>query len=348
MRVALICPAPAGSRLGNRVTALRWARMLRELGHTPVLADPGSLPRCDLLIALHARRSAASVRRSLAEAPGRPVVVALTGTDLYRDIRVNASAKWALRAADRLIVLHAGATAELPRNLRGKARLVPQSAPRPAGAQAKRKGVFEVAVVAHLRPEKDPLRTALAAALLPRESLLSVVHAGRALSPRMRREALAEAQRNPRYRWLGEVPQGRARALIGRARLLSLTSEMEGGANVVSEAIAAGTPVIASRIPSMRAILGRDYPGLFPFADARALSRLLLRTEREPAFLAAPRRRCVALWPALSPAREKAALRDLLAEFGRAKVSGRPARRRGPASRSSSVRRAPRVSTLPR
>jgi hypothetical protein len=59
MRVALICPAPAGSRLGNRVTALRWARMLRELGHTTVLADPGALPRCDLLIALHARRSAA-------------------------------------------------------------------------------------------------------------------------------------------------------------------------------------------------------------------------------------------------------------------------------------------------
>jgi hypothetical protein len=115
------------------------------------------------------------------------VILALTGTDLYRDIRVNGAAKRALRAADRLIVLHAGATAELPRNLRGKARLVPQSAPRPARAQAKRKGSFEVAVVAHLRPEKDPLRTAQAAALLPPASRLRVVHVGRALSPRMRR-----------------------------------------------------------------------------------------------------------------------------------------------------------------
>lgn len=314
MRVALICPQPPGSRLGNRVTALRWARMLRALGHRAVLALPGELPPCDLLIALHARRSWPSVRRFPKEAAGKPLVVALTGTDLYRDIHRDASAQEALRLADRLIVLHPGAAAELPRALRSKVRLVPQSAPRARPLPPVR-SAFEVAVVAHLRPEKDPLRTARAAALLPEGSRVEVVHAGRALSPAMERAARAEALQNPRYRWLGELSPARARALIARARLLSVTSEMEGGANVVSEAVAAGTPVLASRIPSMEAILGRDHPGLFRFGDERALARLLRRAEGEPAFLAALRTRSVLLRKALSPAREKRALRELLAEL---------------------------------
>jgi putative glycosyltransferase (TIGR04348 family) len=313
MRVAIICPAPAGSRLGNRITALRWARMLRELGHRAFIADPGPAPQCDLLIALHARRSAESVRSSKKSAPARPVALALTGTDLYADIHRNADAARSLALADRLIVLHAGAAAELPRRLRGKVALVPQSAPVPARKPGPIGSAFEVAVVAHLRPEKDPLRTAAAARLLPRESRIRVVHAGRALSPRAGAEALREQRENPRYRWLGEVPPFRARALIGRARLLAVTSKMEGGANVVSEAVAAGTPVIASRIPSMEAILGRAYAGLFPFGDTRALARLLSRAEDEPAFLERLRRRSIELRPALSPSREKASLRALLA-----------------------------------
>ena len=315
MRVALVCPAPRGSRLGNRITALRWAAMLRALGHRAVLVAPGEAPRCDLLIALHARRSFPSVERSLREAPDRPVVVALTGTDLYRDIHDDAQAQRALEVAARLIVLHPGAPAELPRRLRGKARLVPQSAPRPARAASPNTRAFVVAVVAHLRSEKDPLRTALAARLLPEGSLLRVVHAGRALTPALGAAARAEMRDNPRYRWLGEVPRWQARALIASARLLSVTSEMEGGANVVSEAVAAGTPVVASRIPSMDAILGERYPGLFPLGDERALAALLLRAERQPAFLADLRRRCLALRPLLSPARERAALRSLLAEL---------------------------------
>jgi putative glycosyltransferase (TIGR04348 family) len=312
MRVALICPAPAGSRLGNRITALRWRRMLSALGHRAFLAEPGPAPRCDLLIALHARRSAEAVRTA---APGTRVVVALTGTDLYRDIRTDADAQRSIELAERLIVLHPGAETELPRRLRGKVRLVPQSAPLARRLRPLAR-CFEVAVVGHLRPEKDPLRTALAARLLPESSRVAVVHAGAALFDDQERAALAEMGANPRYRWLGELPGFRARALIARARVLCVTSAMEGGANVVSEAVASGTPVIASRIPAMSALLGKDHPGLFRFGDTRALGRLLRRAEEEPAFLAELRRRSLAARPALSPAREKAALKKLLAELG--------------------------------
>jgi len=112
------------------------------------------------------------------------------------------------------------------------------------------------------------------------------------------------------------LPLAKARALISGSRVLSLTSRLEGGANVISEAVAAGTPILASRIAAMEAILGEDHPGLFGFGDTEELARLLLRAEREPAFLRDLARRSRALRRALSPARESslliAALREAL------------------------------------
>ncbi len=193
---------------------------------------------------------------------------------------------------------------------------MPQSAPAPARPHRRATAAFEVAVVAHLRPEKDPFRTAAAARLLPAGSRAVVLHAGRALSDEQRRAAEAEQRDNVRYRWLGELPPARARVLIARCRVLSLTSEMEGGANVLSEALAAGTPVLASRIACTEALLGPDYPGLFPFGSTPALAALLARAEREPAFLRELARLCRARRSLVTPAREKGAWRSLLRELG--------------------------------
>jgi putative glycosyltransferase (TIGR04348 family) len=291
--------------------------MLRELGHAAFISGGLVTKHHDLLVALHARRSGEAVRLSRELHPERPIVVALTGTDLYRDIHHDPAAQRSLDLADRLIVLHPGGANELPPALRSKVRVVPQSAPPPSRPPRRSTRAFEVAVVGHLRPEKDPLRAALAARLLPATSRITVLHAGRALSDELRRAAETEQQENPRYRWLGELPVGRARALIARCRVLALTSEMEGGANVLSEALAAGTPVIASRIPCTEALLGEDYPGLFPFGSTRALARLLSRVERDASFLADLARRCRARRALVSPAKERAALRSLLRELRR-------------------------------
>ena len=315
MPVALICPAPAGSRLGNRITALRWQQMLRELGHQAFIETGETSRPCEVLIALHARKSAPAVRASHERFPERKIVVALTGTDLYRDIHQDAEAQRSQRLADLFIALHPGAAAELPKALRSKVRLVPQSAPKVQRKPRPAARSFDVAVVGHLRDEKDPLRAALAARRLPPESRVRVLHAGRALSAAYRRAALLEQRENPRYRWLGEVPRWKARRLLARSKLLAITSQMEGGANVLSEAVAAGTAVAASRIPSMEALLGRSYPGLFPFGATEALAKLLRRCETDADFLALLRRRCRALQPSLSPRTEKAALRHLLAEI---------------------------------
>ena len=269
-KVCLVTPAPPRSRKGNRVTALRWARILRDLGRRVRVVQEYRAQQADLLVALHALRSAPSVERYRSAHPDAPVVLALTGTDLYGSIHTHAEARRALDQANRLIVLQPLGVAELPERMRARARVIYQSVPAPRRSAAPRRDHFEVCVLAHLRPVKDPFRTALAARLLPPTSRLRVLHLGAALDEEMAEQARAEVAVNPRYRWLGEVARGQALRLLGRCRLLVLTSELEGGANVVSEALAASVPVLSSHIAGSVGLLGADYPGYFPVGDTAA------------------------------------------------------------------------------
>lgn len=324
MRICLVTPAPAGSRKGNRVTAERWARLLRELGHRVAVVEDYAGQACDVLVALHARRNAAAVARFRAERPAAPLVLALTGTDLYRDIRTDASAQRSLALASRLVVLQPLGIAELPRRDRAKARVIFQSATPAAGPPRPREDAFEVSVLSHLREVKDPLRTALAARRLPAESRIRVLHCGSPLVGALAAQARRETATNGRYRWLGEVPRWRALRVLARSRLLVLTSILEGGANVVSEAIAAGVPVVSSRIPGSIGLLGEDYPGYFPTGDEAALADVLSRAERDAPFYRELRKRCVRLQPLVAPPRERRAWARLLAEVA---AQGRSAAR---------------------
>ena len=295
LRIAIVCPAPAGSRLGNRITALRWKDILVGLGHDAQIVDDADANESfDLLVALHAGKSADAVRTSRTRFPERPIIVALTGTDLYRDILVDEAARRTLDLADRLVVLHDLASLDVPAAVRDKVRVIRQSADPPPPFESGepfapfpslgKDGRFEVAFVAHARPEKDPLRAALAVRALPPASRVRIVHAGRALSAEMEALLAAEARDNDRYVWLAELAPVDARALIARSKLVVLTSEMEGGANVLGEAIIAGTPPVASRIPACVAALGSDYPGLFPAGDTAALTRIFARAETDAVF----------------------------------------------------------------
>lgn len=264
MKVCLITPAPARSRKGNRVTALRWARILRELGHSVSIDQEYRRQRCDLLVSLHARRTHASLVRFRKQYPNRPLIVALTGTDLYGDIHTDTSAQQSLELASRLIVLQPMGVEALPTNLREKTRVIYQSARKPPGNFPPKKRVFEVCVLGHLRPVKDPFRAALAARLLPPTSHVRVIQIGAALSDDMERQARAEEASNPRYRWLGELPRWKALRILARSRLLALTSKMEGGGQRRLRGARLFGP---HRLVADRGIdrpLGRGVPGLFP------------------------------------------------------------------------------------
>lgn len=289
--------------------------MLRAVGHTAQIRQSFGGEPCDVLIALHARKSAADVARFRRENPPRPVVVLLTGTDLYRDIQSSRAAQKTLDLADRLVLLQPEGEHELPARHRSKVRVIFQSATPPRRAPRKLTSVFEISVSGHLRPVKDPFRAAIAARRLPADSRIRITHAGAALTESMQRQATAELARNPRYRWTGEVPPHRARFLIARSRLLVLSSKLEGGANVISEAIAADVPVLSTRISGSIGLLGEDYPGYFEVGDAGGLAELMRRCEQDATFLESLRRSCRKRAELLTPQREQAALQALVAEL---------------------------------
>ncbi len=226
MKICLITPAPAGSRLGNRHTALRWAAMLRQRGHQVELRVTWDDQPADLMLALHARRSANSIAHFHAAQPHAPLIVALTGTDIYRDIQFDATAQHSLALATRIIVLQDHGLNELAPALRAKTCVVYQS----AATQAR------------------------------------------------------------------------------RAPLMVISSHLEAGANVICEAVAVDTPVIASAIPGNLGMLGTDYAGYYPPGDTAALATRLDHAERDPAWLAQLAAQCAARRPLFLPRAEAAAL----------------------------------------
>lgn len=299
---------------------MRWARLLRELGHHVTVAVDYDGHDADAMIALHAWRSAEAIRRFSVDHPERMLAVVLTGTDLYCFQHSHPEPTLASMArADVLVGLHARVADDVPSALRARLQIVYQSAEPPARRLPPLRRRFEIAVVGHLREEKDPLRAALAVRGLPPASRLAVIHLGRAYDERWATAAHAAMAGNDRYRWRGEVPHGEVRRVLARARALVMSSLMEGGANVVAEACVAGLPVIASDIPGNRGMLGDGYPGYYPAGDTDALRACLLRIEREPAFLEALRQACVARAALFRPERERAALAQVLERGGAAR-----------------------------
>lgn len=315
-RILIVTPAPSRSLAGNRITATRWARILRTLGHKVQVSEHFHRQRADLLIALHARKSARSIVAFKFGKPSGPIIVALTGTDLYGDIHRDATARESLKTATRIVLLQPDGLSALPKYHQAKSRVIRQSALPPRRIPQPLKSVFEVCVCGHLRPVKDPFRAAMATRLLPNESQIRITHLGAALSPAMEQRAVTEMQRNPRYVWRGEVPQWQARQLIARSRLLVVTSKLEGGANVVSEALVADVPVVSSRISGSIGLLGDDYRGYFDVGNTQQLRSLLLRCERDREFYESLRDQCRTKPPELTPEAERAAWQSLLGELG--------------------------------
>ena len=327
MNVGIVLPPGAPRRSGNRVSAVRWQRMLRSLGHRAAVVSGYDGRQFDLLVVLHARLGAAAARTFRDVYPRRPLIVALTGTDLYLDFQLRA-VQTTLRLTDRLVVLQPAALRALPRGLRAKAVVIYQSVERvlPVHPHRRDEGTFDVAVVAGLRAVKDPLRAAYAARLLPRDSKIRITAVGPPLDPRFAAAAEREVRVNPRYRWIGEVGAMRARRIVAGSDALVLSSRAEGGANVIGEAAVAATPVLCTRIDGTVGLLGKTYPGYFPVGDTAALAALFARFERESRFRETLRKRMRAVAPLFSPGAERRTWARLLKGLREVRSAGRELR----------------------
>jgi putative glycosyltransferase (TIGR04348 family) len=318
MKIVLITPPGPSTRTGNSVAAMRWARILRQLGHrVTVAADYADQP-ADAMVAIHAWRSAAAIHRFKTRYPTRPLILQLSGTDIYQYITEDPKPTLrSLQLADRLVALNSLAWRVVPNKFRKKLRVIFQSVPQPKGSYRPNRRRVDVSVIGHLRDVKDPLRAAAAARLLPASSRIRVVHIGAAYTPQWADKAKAEMAANPRYTWLDDVPRAVVRNVLRRSHAMVLSSRSEGGANVISEAIVAGVPILASRMDGNVGLLGADYPGYFPVGDTQALARLLWRIEADARFVARLRRAIARRAALFKPEREIAAWRKLLAELPR-------------------------------
>jgi putative glycosyltransferase (TIGR04348 family) len=311
----IVSPASARANNGNWQSASRWARFLRTRYRVTIAQqwpdeDGAAEAPPDLLIALHARRSAPSLDAWTRSHPQRPSLLLLTGTDLYRDIQTDASAQRSLQQASALVVLQPDGVQVLPPPLRRKTSVIYQSAATLLPASGARRHA-DICMIGHLRAEKDPL-TFMRAAALVQAPAARLLHIGGALEPALAQAAQDTAMQQPRYRWLGAMPHAATRQRLKRCRAMVLTSHMEGGANVIIEAVCAGVPVLASDIGGNRGMLGDDYAGYFPPGDAAALAQLIDRILNDQQFHALLRAQCDARAPLFAPAAEQAALLELV------------------------------------
>jgi len=311
--IVIVTPALADANNGNWQTAQRWSRLLRPAYNVALTGQWRGGDEA-LMIALHARRSAASVAAWRAAHPQRPLVLVLTGTDLYRDIDSDADAQGSLHRADLLVVLNTLGCERLPQALRERCRVVLQSCParrvlpRPARH-------LRALMVGHLREEKDPRTYLRAAERLASRSDILLDHVGAALDPALGALAQARAAAQSNYRWLGALPHAATRRRIQAAHVLVHPSRMEGGAHVVIEAVRSGTPVLASRIDGNLGLLGDDYDGYFAPGDDAALVTLLERARDDADMLTSLTRQVAQRAPLFSPQAERDTLHRLLAEL---------------------------------
>ena len=311
LRVVIVSPALSDANNGNWQTARRWQHLLSAHSARIVRQWPDAQAGGDdVMLALHARRSADSVQAWHAQHGQRGLGVVLTGTDLYRDIGHDPQAQRSLALAHSLVVLQGLGVRSLPPQHQAKARVIFQSS---STRQTLNKTTrhLRVVMVGHLREEKDPLTLMAAARLLPPGAGVLIDHIGAALDPALGQAAQATQLACPHYRWLGSLPHAQTLQRIQRAHLLVHCSRMEGGAHVLMEAVCSGTPVLASRIDGNVGLLGEDYEGLFEPGDAQALAHFL-RVCRTPqnghSLMAHLRHQCALRAPLFEPQAERAAL----------------------------------------
>jgi putative glycosyltransferase (TIGR04348 family) len=314
--ICIISPALAAANNGNWQTAKRWQHMLSTDYHVEIMLHWDGKP-FDAMLALHARRSADSIAQWAAKFPDKLIVLALTGTDLYRDIAVDPLAQQSLKLAHRLVVLQDMGPKSLPAEFQSKCQVIFQSTPRRQSVPKKSKKLRAL-MVGHLRSEKSPetyFAAARSLALIQDHSKNIVLdHIGAPLDADLGEQALKLAAEVPSYRYLGEQTHTQTRARIARAHVLVHPSRMEGGAHVVMEAVMSGTPVLASRIDGNVGMLGADYDGYFPWGDAQVLANLLLRCKNEPLFLDHLNAQCALRSPLFEPRAEQLALLKIVSQ----------------------------------
>lgn len=129
-----------------------------------------------------------------------------------------------------------------------------------------------VVMVSGFRPQKDHLTAVKAMAYLPDD--VHLYFAGEGTTIGSVKDFVTKSNLDSRIHFLGNVDN--VSALFASARCALLSTHYEGMPLSIIEAMASGTPVIASAVPGVTEIVA-DAGLLFPESDPKALAESILR-----------------------------------------------------------------------
>ena len=264
MKVCISSPYSLAEPKGNSVTAQRIAGLLRSRGIDARASHGFDGGAADLLVSLHAVKGANAVQEYRRAYPRGKVLVLITGTDIYQSLPAGSEeGEFCLQEAAAIVVPFGRMIGHLAPKWRSKAVVVPSSLEPLNVCASPRKSPFVISVIGHLRDVKRPFLTIEAISRHPEWREAEVWQIGQALSDQFAQTARQWEERDRRYRWYGGVPRVQCLQLCAQSHLTVNSSELEGGANAVLEAMTLGVPILASRIDGNIGLLGEDYEGYF-------------------------------------------------------------------------------------
>jgi len=286
MKVTISSPYATDSLHGNTVSAIRIAGILEESGHVaeviqsgdPIVEDTGAL------IALHARKSHASVVAMKQQSPKSKIILYLTGTDLYEDIPNGCPlAIESLEIADTIVVSQEASQKSVPATYQQKTKVVYNSIILPKLAPVERE--LDLFVIAsHLRAVKQPFLAAEALRLSGESVRVKLM--GAEIDSGAADFARKLNQSDSRFEWLGEQNYEQTLTWMKRSLATINTSIAEGGANSIGESIALGRPVLATRIEGNVGMLGENYDGYFAPDSPAELASLIKKICHDKSYQA--------------------------------------------------------------
>lgn len=275
MDILILCPIINALETGLYTTARRWETIFRQLGHNVRIASPSdAVTETDILVALNPVRCSSYLEDlPLSETP---LIVVLTGTDIYNELKKKPNFYRHLESARVLIGLHPGITEEVPERYRSKLRVIVQSAPNQKSRPQNNILYGQAIFIANLRYFKRPMTVFAAACALNENVNINITHIGDIVDDEYHFWSQPEFHKTvPRYNWLGAKTREDTASALASSDVMLIASSTEGGSNVQSEAISAGVPIISSRNRCVESLLGSDYPGLFDTDNHHQLACLI-------------------------------------------------------------------------
>ncbi|MGJ8657869.1 MAG: glycosyltransferase [Akkermansiaceae bacterium] len=250
-----------------------------------VLSSGEEVGVADVMIALHARKSAHFTEDFIELNPTGKVIVYLTGTDLYSDIPDGCPiCEQSLERADALVVSQEASLASVPEKYRAKTVVVHASIQLPV--EVVDDSVTEPDLflcVGHLRAVKQSFMAVKSLQLL--DESVRLVLLGKEVDVDSGEIARKWEVEDSRFQWLGGVSYKESLKWMQRSVVTINTSLMEGGANSVGESIVLGVPVLASKVEGNVGMLGEDYVGYFSANSEQELAELMYRVLNDQCFL---------------------------------------------------------------